>query len=566
MIIKDDILPDHWQVAKLGDPEVGTIIMGQSPPGATYNTIAKGLPFYQGKADFGELYPSPRVWCTQPKKIAEPGDILLSVRAPVGPTNLANESCCIGRGLAAIRGNRNALTSYLFYWFKHIESWLTSKGEGSTFTAIGKDRLVKLHVPIPPLPVQDFIFQILQKADDIRRKRREALELSDAILPSIFHDMFGTPDSNPQEFKKTTVGKVTDLVTSGYTPRGGARNYVDAGPLFIRSQNVRMLHLDLSDCAHLPENIYEEMARVRVFPGDVLLNITGASIGRVAWAGEDIPPANVNQHVCIIRTKKDIIAPEYLAYCLATPWYQHIILNAPGSAQAGFNHAKVRALEVLVPPMPIQRSFVAQVEGLRQARDKCITGLNDIETTFQTLISNAFTGQLTAEWEAANAEWIAKQVELQEKLPQLLLLALVQEKVARARKDAQAAVLVTALMKYAFLLQMEGNGRRRFYHFVPYHYGPFAKELYADLKRLQADGLVAVENDTDEDKTRISIADPAKAAEALAELPQELQENVNAILDNYGDLDHNALLRIVYEKYPFYAQKSRLRGSVRRRT
>jgi len=105
---------------------------------------------------------------------------------------------------------------------------------------------------------------------------------------------------------------------------------------------------------------------------------------------------------------------------------------------------------------------------------------------------------------------------------------------------------------------MEGNGRRRYYQFVPYYYGPFAKEIYDDLERLKADGLVSVDNDTGEDKTRITLADPSQAEAALAELPDDIKEDVAAILDAYGDLDHNALLKTVYEKYPTYAKKSRV--------
>lgn len=304
------------------------------------------------------------------------------------------------------------LAEYLFFFVRQ-KSVIRAAVDSFSGTS-GRQRVPStfwdtVEIPVPTLQVQERIVQILQRAGEIRQKRQDALELADAILPSIFSDMFGTPDTNPQEYKRTTLGKVTDLVTSGYTPRGGARNYVKDGPLFIRSQNVRMLYLDLEDCAHLPENIHDEMARVRVLPGDVLLNITGASVGRVAWAEQDIPPANVNQHVCIIRTQKEIITPEYLAYSLATPWYQHIILSAPGSAQAGFNHTRVRALEMLVPPMPVQKSFVSQVRALRQSRDKCVSGLDDITAAFHALMARAFTGELTAEWEAANAEWIAQQ-------------------------------------------------------------------------------------------------------------------------------------------------------------
>ena len=89
-------LPKDWKIVKLGD--VVEIIMGQSPSSDTYNTEKKGLPFFQGKAEFTELFPIPVKWCSKPKKIAEQNDILLSVRAPVGAINIANQRCCkIGR-------------------------------------------------------------------------------------------------------------------------------------------------------------------------------------------------------------------------------------------------------------------------------------------------------------------------------------------------------------------------------------------------------------------------------------------------------------------------------------
>ena len=106
-----DNIPKHWQLKKLG--EVCQIIMGQSPPSTTYNKNGIGLPFFQGKAEFTELYPIAEKWCNAPNKIAEPNDILLSVRAPVGTTNIANIKCCIGRGLAAIRYDNY---KYVFYF------------------------------------------------------------------------------------------------------------------------------------------------------------------------------------------------------------------------------------------------------------------------------------------------------------------------------------------------------------------------------------------------------------------------------------------------------------------
>ena len=87
--------------AFLGD--IAEVIAGQSPEGTSYNEFGQGLPLFQGKAEFGETHPIAKRWCSAPKKVAEAGDILISVRAPVGPTNIADVRCCIGRGLAAIR-------------------------------------------------------------------------------------------------------------------------------------------------------------------------------------------------------------------------------------------------------------------------------------------------------------------------------------------------------------------------------------------------------------------------------------------------------------------------------
>ena len=99
---------------KLSD--ISTIIMGQSPNSDTYNEIGEGVPFFQGKADFGRVNPKVRMYCSKPTKLAEVSDILMSVRAPVGDVNIANEQCCIGRGLCAIRGSIDINNKFLYYY------------------------------------------------------------------------------------------------------------------------------------------------------------------------------------------------------------------------------------------------------------------------------------------------------------------------------------------------------------------------------------------------------------------------------------------------------------------
>src|SRR5438128_864530 len=144
-----DDLPRGWLEVEL--PAVAELNMGQSPPSNTYNVDGKGLPFFQGKTEFGKIYPSAVKYCSDPSKIAEVGDILISVRAPVGPTNLCRERSCIGRGLAAIRPRGEIPTRYLLFYLRSIEAWLATQGTGSTFTAISKSDLEELRVRLAPL-------------------------------------------------------------------------------------------------------------------------------------------------------------------------------------------------------------------------------------------------------------------------------------------------------------------------------------------------------------------------------------------------------------------------------
>ncbi len=169
-----------WKWVKLGD--VCEIIMGQSPSSKTYNKEKKGLPFYQGKKDFGDIFlKASQVWCEKPKKTAEPMDILISVRAPVGDVNISKQVCAIGRGLAILRGKSQTDTYYLFYYLLH--SKLSWKGKGSTFESIGKQNLIDCPLPLPfrnGKPDLEKQKEIARYFDDLNEKIRKINELQQA--------------------------------------------------------------------------------------------------------------------------------------------------------------------------------------------------------------------------------------------------------------------------------------------------------------------------------------------------------------------------------------------------
>ena len=141
-----------WAVTTLAD--VCQVIQGQSPPGETYNADGMGLPLLQGKAEFGDTYPTAVKWCSAPTKIAKPDDVLISIRAPVGPTNLSHERYCIGRGLAAIRPQGNIPPKYILYSLRATEQELRANSTGTTFEAIRGGDLRSHSIPLPPLPEQ----------------------------------------------------------------------------------------------------------------------------------------------------------------------------------------------------------------------------------------------------------------------------------------------------------------------------------------------------------------------------------------------------------------------------
>jgi type I restriction enzyme S subunit len=204
--ISDD-LPKRWVWTTL--EEISEIILGQSPPSSTYNTDGKGLPFYQGKLEFGKLYPTPRKWCTAPKKIAEKGDVFISIRAPVGPTNLCPEKSAVGRGLAAIRGLPGIQPFFILYLLRRFENEIASRGTGTTFKAITGNQLKSFQIPLPPLVEQEYIISELERcfsiADEVKATIASELTRVERLRQSILKQAFSgklvsqDPNDEPAE-------------------------------------------------------------------------------------------------------------------------------------------------------------------------------------------------------------------------------------------------------------------------------------------------------------------------------------------------------------------------------
>lgn len=176
-----------WHQGTLSD--IADITMGQSPNGSSYNEDGNGTVFFQGRAEFGFRFPTIRLYTTEPKRMAQKNDVLLSVRAPVGDLNVAHEDCCIGRGLGAIHSKDNHQSFVLYTIFSLRKELDVFNGEGTVFGSINRDSLNSIPVTIPPKELMDKFEALISPMDKIilnnHDENSRLASIRDELLPRL---------------------------------------------------------------------------------------------------------------------------------------------------------------------------------------------------------------------------------------------------------------------------------------------------------------------------------------------------------------------------------------------
>lgn len=352
--------------------EICHINMGQSPDSKSYNQEGIGLPFFQGNADFGAMYPETRVWCNSPTKIVEPGTLLISVRAPIGALNYAKERSCIGRGLAGITSQNSVNLKYIYYCLKGKNAELNAKGTGSTFKAIAKNALGETSVRIIPEEEQLQIVQILDRVSFIVESRKQQLVELDALVKARFVEMFGVYPANPMKWE---TGTIRDIVAD--VRYGSSRPAVEGGKYpYLRMNNITYGgELDLSDTKRIdvPEN---ELPKCTVRRGDVLFNRTNSKelVGKTCVYDRDEMMVLAG---FVIRVRvTDRVLPEFLSAFLNTDFSKQMLLNMCKTAigQANINAQEMQSIGLYLPPIELQRHFVQFKEQTDKSKFSCECG------------------------------------------------------------------------------------------------------------------------------------------------------------------------------------------------
>ena len=250
-------------------------------------------------------------------------------------------------------------------WHRYVQR-VTARLEHQTTGIRNLDYAGYLDYPVilPPLPEQRAIADVLDSIDEAIERTEAVIAATETLRDSLLHELLtrGVPGWHtewkdvpgigtiPADWEVVRLGECVTHVGSGVTPRGGKSVYTTTGITFLRSQNVHFDGLRLDDVVYIPQETDDVMRRSRVKPDDVLLNITGASIGRCTTAPVDMGPANVNQHVCIIRTT-EALNPRFLSKWLSTPRSQKEIDDTQtGQSRQGLNYQQVRQLSMVLPP------------------------------------------------------------------------------------------------------------------------------------------------------------------------------------------------------------------------
>lgn len=380
-------IPTTWIQKYLSDSSVAQVIMGQSPDSSSYNEERDGLPFYQGKTDFGRISPTPRVWCSKPVKIAEADDILLSVRAPVGAVNMCTEKSCIGRGLCAIRTKEIILPKFLYYFFVFYEPILKTQGSGAVFDAITKAFVDKIKVPIPPtLAEQQEIVQVLDTMNDIIRLRKECMSHAQDLISSLFIEIFGDPIKNDKNYKTYAI-KSLGKVTTGTTPSSSKENMFGGNIPFVTPGDLE------TDGDKYNRYLTEEGAlnsRI-VRAGSTLVCCIGATIGKV-----DIAKIKscFNQQINAIEWNNEDINDVYALYLfrLLAPLIKE---KASNTTLPILNKRNFENIFIPKPDIKIQEQFAQKAIEIEAYIKEQQEELENAKQMFQSLLHHAFTGELT---------------------------------------------------------------------------------------------------------------------------------------------------------------------------
>lgn len=396
-------MSESLQTRSLGEPSVAEVILGQSPPSSAYNDAEDGLPFFQGKADFGLMHPTPRMWCNAGQKFAKAGDVLMSVRAPVGDVNIATGDCVIGRGIAAVRAGAEVDPWFLYFALLHSKPILEARATGSTFASVNKTTLHELEIPFAKHTEQTAIGSVLRLVVEKLGQEGQAVDTAQELKRATMRELF-TRGLRGEAQKDTEIGLVPESwaprtilelceIWSGGTPRKSVAEYWSGDIPWVSGKDLKLPALD-DAIDHVSAEGVEAASRLAP-QGAVLLLVRGMGLAK------DLPVAVINRPMAFNQDVKALVSRGvYSGQFLRSAIYagkdrllSQIVPSAHGTMTLNLND--VETFKIACPTDPDE---AAEIVTILDALDRKIALHRQkravLEELFQSLLHQLMTGAI----------------------------------------------------------------------------------------------------------------------------------------------------------------------------
>jgi len=354
---------------------IAEVVMGQSPDGRTYNQEGIGLPFMQGSAEFGEHNPVPEKWCSEPKKIAESGDLLLSVRAPVGDTNFADQRIAVGRGLSIIRANKESLTEFIRLVIQlNVAELIASSGSGMFASITGKN-LKEFKVHLPPLPEQRRIVDLISSVDSYTEALQQQLASTKSSRSAVLYELL---TAGGDDWVETKLGLIAEFVM-GQAPLGERCNKEGIGTPFVKAGEFGENRPAIVEWTTDPLKMAKH--------SDVLVCVVGATAGKINLGAD----CAIGRSVAAIQPSKKL--NQFYLYYLLSLELSNLRSGSRGSAQGVITKDDLYRIPVRLPSIEEQNVTVSIVSSIDNFIDHITSTLKHVRNLRSGLLSDLLSGE-----------------------------------------------------------------------------------------------------------------------------------------------------------------------------
>lgn len=383
----------RWKTRRLA--EVAEVVIGTTPSTSRPEYYGGEVPFV-GPADLGDTRPiessaktlSP-TGAARARLLPE-GAVLVCCIGSIGKTGIAGCRLATNQQINALIFNRrHVLPRYGFHYFRSLETRLRAQGTSTTVSILPKYRFQELPIPVPPLPEQRRITDLLDRADAVRRKRAQAVALTAELLRSAFFEIFGDPVANPRGWPTASIEELCDCIVDCVNKTAPTVDYVTPYKM-LRTTNVRSGQVRLEDVRYVTQETFVSWnRRCAPRPGDVLLT-------REAPVGEagillSADPVFLGQRLVLYRPRTERLLPEYLVQALqGQDLRDQFAAHGAGSTVKHLALPVCRALRLRLPPLSLQARFAELARIIRRKSQRCEQARDDADSLFQSLTRQAF--------------------------------------------------------------------------------------------------------------------------------------------------------------------------------